>query len=176
MRLDFQEVLAGTFGKLVVLTLLMMSAIWVGSLLASVALAMGDGWTRRTSVPLNLVAAPLLQFSPWILANVAILAAWGVILLITDRMGHAAWGSVVALESLFAMLGGGLKFSDPWDGAKAWAFWFILLAMFETGVWLAIQMRRNQSLRELAELRAQNAMRHAEREAQLRDESSVKAD
>ncbi len=88
---------------------------------------------------------------------------------VADGLGYLSWGILVGVESLFVLLGFsfgyGVGFSSPANMAIAWVLWLVLLAMVETGLWLVFNWRQSIWARNLAELRAENAMAHAERNA-----------
>lgn len=165
MQLDFEDIMASAVGRILILFVFFAGAVWLGSIIGG--LACHVGFHRHHNLPtlLELFMSPLLQVNLWIVPNVAFLALMTVYLLMADGVGHAAWGVIVGFESLFVMLGWGLKFEETKDTVLAWSCWLVLLVMAETGVWLHRQMITNRWAREMAELRAENAMRRAEREA-----------
>lgn len=170
MHLDFEDLLGSSLGKVVSLFLFFISVIWVGSAVGGVATLVPDwkdGYFGRTD---DLWTSPMLLLNEWLLLNVAILAATLAILMLTDAMGYGAWGFLAGMESLFVVAG---WTHAPWsrlstgDLVLGWSAWVVLLLMMETGVWLVRQMRTTHWARQLALLKAENAMRHAEREASL---------
>lgn len=165
MQLDFEDIMTSAVGRILVVFVFFTGAVWLGSIVGG--LACHVGFHRHHVVPsmLDLFLSPLLQVNLWIVPNVAFLAIMTVYLFVSDGIGHAAWGIIVGFESLFVMLGWGLKFEETKDTVLAWSCWLVLLVMVETGVWLHRQMITNRWAREMAELRAENAMRRAEREA-----------
>ena len=170
MQLDFEDVLAGTFGRLVLFSLFLFSAIWMGSTIGGLALAVGrwDFSVHTFSIDLEaLWWSPLLLINLWIVPNVAFLAAMMVYLLVSENTGYAAWGTIVGIESLFVMLSWAHHSSPAYRISITWGTWLVLLAMAETGIWLIRQMRMNRWAREMAELSAENAMIRAEREARI---------
>jgi hypothetical protein len=106
-----------------------------------------------------------MQINLWIVPNVAFLAIMTVYLFVFDGIVHVAWGITVGFESLFLMLGWCLHFEETKDMLLAWGCWLVLLVMAEAGIWLHRQMMTNRWARGMAELRAENAMIRAEREA-----------
>lgn len=171
MQLDFEDVLAGTLGRLVLFSLFLLSAIWIGSAIGGMALVIGR-WDFSSGGSLIdfgvLWLSPVLLINLWIVPNVAFLAAMVVYLMISENIGYVAWGAIVGIESLFVMLGWAHHSSPAYHITVTWGAWLILLAMVEIGVWLVRQMRMNRWAREMAELSAENAMIRAEREARIR--------
>ncbi|RYD47976.1 MAG: hypothetical protein EOP85_04470 [Verrucomicrobiaceae bacterium] len=161
MQLDFEDIMASALGRIVVIALFFASALWVGSIIGGIACYVGH--FRHTGPPyvLEFLMSPLLLINFWIVPNVAFLAIMMVYVFVADGIGHVAWGVILGVESLFVMLGWGLHLNDLRDIAVAWSCWFVLLVMAETGVWLHRQMRINRWAHELAELRAENAMRNS---------------
>lgn len=171
MQLDFEDILAGTFGRLVLFSLFLLSAIWIGSTIGGLALVVGrwDFSFDALSASLDVLWwSPVLLINLWIVPNVAFLAAMMVYLLVSENTGYVAWGAIVGIESLFVMLGWAHHSSPAYHITVTWGAWLILLAMVETGIWLVRQMKMNRWAREMAELSAENAMIRAEREARIR--------
>ncbi len=172
MQFDVEDVLAGAFGRIILLFLFMLSATWVGSVIGGLAWFFGT-WDlspgELLAVPAVLWESPALLINLWIVPNVGLLAAAIVILLVSESYGFAAWGIIVGFESLFVMLGRGFDWL-PRVNLVAWSAWLVLLVMVETGVWLTRQMRTNRWAYQMAALSAENAMRRAEREAMARDD------
>ena len=170
MQFDFEDVLAGTFGRIILLFLFILSATWVGSVIGGLAWFAGT-WDlspgELLSVPALLWEGPTLLINLWIIPNTGLLAVAIVILLVSESYGFAAWGMIVGFESLFVMLGGGFD-GSPRVSLVAWSAWLVLLVMVETGIWLVRQMRVNRWAYQMAALSAENAMRRAEREAMAR--------
>ncbi|MES2439006.1 MAG: hypothetical protein V4584_08060 [Verrucomicrobiota bacterium] len=176
MQLDFEDILSGAFGRIIALFLFIVSAVWVGSLVGGIAWMVGrSGFSQLPSI-FDLFMSPLLLINLWIIPNVALLAIMTSYLLVSDESGHAAWGVIVGFESLFVMLGWCLNFSGVKDTALAWSCWLVLLVMLETGIWLDRQMRTNRWAREMAQLRAENAMRIAQRTAVPADQHGEDTD
>ena len=171
MQFDIEDALAGTFGRINLLFLFMLSATWAGSIIGGLAWYVGT-WDlspgELLSVASVLWEGPAMLINLWIVPNAGLLAIGIVILLVSESYGFAAWGIIVGFESLFVMLGHGFDRS-PRVSLVAWSAWLVLLVMVETGIWLAHQMRRNRWVHQLAALSAENAMRRAEREALARD-------
>lgn len=171
MQFDVEDVLAGAFGRIILLFLFILSATWVGSVIGGLAWFAGT-WDlslgELLSVPSVLWEGPALLINLWIIPNAGLLAVAIVILLVSESYGFAAWGMIVGFESLFVMLGQGFDWL-PRVSLVAWSAWLVLLVMVETGVWLLRQMRRNRWVYQLAALSAENAMRRAAREALARD-------
>ena len=173
MRLDFEDVLAGFFGRVVLLFLFLLSAIWAGCMIGCIArnVAEIDPASLSIGSPLELLEdflmSPLFLINLWIVPNVGFLALVVVVLFVSESYGFAAWGIILGFESLFFMLGSQFVHSGSSSSQWfAWISWAVLLAMVETGIWLVRQMRTNRWARAMAELSAENAMRRAEREAE----------
>ncbi len=173
MQLDFEDIMASAFGRILVIALFFVSAVWLGSLIGGLACHLGHDRHHGLPDPGAIFMAPLLQINLWIVPNVAFLAIMMVYVFVGDGIGHAAWGVIVGFESLFVMLGWGLHLEEMRDVIIAWSCWLVLLVMAETGVWLHRQMRRNRWAREMMELRAENAMRNAERGPQAGERSGM---
>jgi len=167
MRLDVEDVLAGEFGRFFRILLFVLSACWVGSMIGGLAWFFGT-WDLT---PGNLVFAlaalwsgPALLMSDWMIPNFGLLVLGITILFVTDHTGYAAWGTIVGVESVFALLGTNYQHKPARVLVVAALSWLVLLVMVETGIWLIRHMRMNRWVRELAELSAENAMQRAERE------------
>lgn len=100
--------------------------------------------------------------------NIGLLILGITILFVTDHTGYAAWGTIVGLESILALLGTNYRYEPASVLVVAALCWLILLVMLEAGVWLIRHMRMNRWVRELAALSAENAMQRAEREESAR--------
>jgi len=173
MRLDFEDLLAGTIGGITTTTLFFATAVWVGSWIGGLALMIGE--VTFLDFPLApglevLIYAPVLLLNLWLIPNVAFLAIMLIYVLFRDGAGHVAWGVTVGVESLFLMLGWCLRFHEPKELLIAWSCWLILLGMAEAGIWLHRQMRHNRWVRAMAELSAENAMLRAQRAAMAVEE------
>ena len=171
MQFDVEDVLAGAFGRIILLFLFLVSGIWAGSVIGGLAWFFGT-WDlspgELLSVPSVLWESPGLLINLWIIPNAGLLAVGIVILLVSESYGFVAWGMIVGFESLFVMLGQG--FDWPLRVCLvAWSGWLVILAMVETGIWLVRQMRMNRWAHQMAALSAENAMRRAEPEAMARD-------
>jgi hypothetical protein len=176
MRFDFEDILSGVLGRILVLFLFLVSATWLGSIIGGLASFTGKDNFGEIPTIADLFMSPLLLINLWIVPNVAFLAIMVTYLLVSDEFGHVAWGVIVGFESLFVMLGWGLRFHDMKDTTLAWSCWLVLLVMVETGVWLDRQMRTNRWAREMAELSAENAMLRAQRAAAAAEETQEPAD
>jgi len=170
MQVDFEDVLAGAFGRIGLLFLFLLSAIWVGCMIGCIARTIAEinlatlSIGVLTDLPLDMLRSPLYLINLWIVPNVGILALAVVILFVSESHGYGAWGIILGFESLCFMLGSQFLHSgsSQW---MAWLSWGILLIMVESGIWLTCQLRTNRWARAMAELSAENAMHRAEREA-----------
>jgi hypothetical protein len=171
MQFDFEDVLAGAFGRIILLVFFMLSAAWLGSIIGGLAWFIGN-WDLSAGYLVSEFPTPWecpeLLLSDWMIPNIALLGAGIAILFVTDHLGYAAWGIFVGLESAFAMLGTGYRYISAGELVLVSLAWLVLLAMVETGIWLIRQMRTNRWVYHLAALSAENAMRRAEREAPAR--------
>lgn len=168
MWIDIEDLLAGIVGKVVLIALFFLSAIWLGSLVGGVAILAGKGASVRDFFEV-LIFSPILEINLWIIPNVALLAGMLVWILVNDSLDHAPWGIVMGAESLFVMLGWGLDFSEPIHAAISWASWLMLLVMAETGVWFIQQWRRQVQIQGIMALKAENWAARAVREAGQED-------
>lgn len=167
MQIDFEDILASTFGRILVQVFLFASAVWVGCTLGALALVVGvcgTSWHDALGWLAKVWASPLLLFSAWLLPNIAVLCGGVGYFLVSENAGFKAWGVVVALESFFVMAGWPMDLKTVWQIVIAWVSWLVLLGMVETGVWLVRQMLTNRWARELALLNMENARRRAEKE------------
>lgn len=167
MRLDLEDVLAGEFGRFFRIILSVLGASWVGGMIGGLAWFFGT-WDLT---PGDLVfavgalwAGPALLVSDWLVPNLGLLVLGITILFVGDHTGYAAWGTIVGLESVFALLGTDYRHEPASVLVVASLSWLVLLVMVETGVWLVRHMRMNRWVRELAALSAENAIHRAERE------------
>ena len=171
MQLDVEDVFAGVFGSMLGRALCFVLAVWTGCLIGAAGLTVGGIAAAGRFPPAALRGylghAPLLLVSMWGVLNVPFLLFSFIYFIRSELLGWRAWGWVIALQSLTVMAGwakselhGGLPL------AAGWLAWLVLLVMVEAGVWLVFQMARNRWARQLAELRAENARRSAEREAE----------
>lgn len=176
MRIDFEDILSGAVGRILVLFVFLVSAVWVGSMIGGLAWLAGSHSFGEIPTIWELFMSPLLLINLWLVPNVGFLAIMVTYLLVSDEFGHVAWGVIVGFESLFVMLGWGLNFHDMKDTTLAWSCWLVLLVMVETGIWLDRQMRTNRWAREMAELSAENALRRAQRAAAAAEETQEPAD
>lgn len=167
MQLDLEDVLSSVFGRIVLFAIYLLGAIWVGSMIGGLAWGVGHHGIAFLPSLSEWFLSPLLLINIWIVPNAAFLAIMGVYLMVSDDFSPAAWGIIVAVESLFVMLGWCLSFHDLKDAIVAWFLWVVLLTMAETGIWLIRAAKRNRWAREMMELNAENAMHRAEREARL---------
>ena len=84
---------------------------------------------------------------------------------------------VIAVESLVVMLSWVKSFVNGWPAmGVAWATWLVLLVMVGTGIWLVRQHLINLWARDMAMLRAANAQKRAEREAEERRRMELEGD
>ena len=167
MQIDLEDILASTFGRVVVQAFLFASAVWVGCVLGALALVAGGcgtSWHDALGWLANVWASPLLLFSAWLFPNIVVLAGGVGYFLISENAGFKAWGVVVALESFFVMAGWSMELKTAWPIAIAWVSWLVLLGMVETGVWLVHRTLAKRWARELAVLNMENARRRAEKE------------
>lgn len=167
MQFDFEDILAGSVGRILLLVLFLLSATWVGGVVGGIAWSAGRRGLDLGELAEGIAWGPLLLVNLWLIPNAAFLAIMLTYLLINDEFSHTAWGIIVGFESLFVMLGWGLSFHSTKDTIIAWSCWVVLLVMVETGIWLHRQMRTNRWAREMAELSAENAALRSRREAAL---------
>ena len=168
MLFDIEDVLSGAIGRVFLLFVFLISATWLGSFIGGLALSFRhwDLLSGYVSFELSLLwESPGLLLNVWIVPNVGLLAMAAVYLMVTDGFGYAAWGIIVAVESLFAMLDRCMSFYNMTEAVVSWSSWLVLVVMAETGVCLVRNWKRNQWAREMMELSAENAMRRAERVA-----------
>ncbi len=169
MQIDFEDILAGSIGRIVVVVLFLVSGIWLGSAIGGFAVVVAEEGIFDVLDPGLVFLSPLLLINLWIVLNGFFLAGMLIWIFVADGIGYLSWGIFVGMESLFVMLGFsfgyGVGFSSPANMAIAWGVWLVLLTMVETGVWLVCQWRQSIWARNLAELRAENAMAHADRDA-----------
>lgn len=171
MRLDVEDVLAGEFGRFFRLVLFLLSACWVGGMIGGLAWFFGTWDLTPGDLAYALAViwtGPALLVSDWLVPNLGLLALGITILFVTDHTGYAAWGTIVGLESILALLGTNYQYKPASVLVVASLSWLVLLVMVETGVWLIRHMRMNRWVRELAVLSAVNAMHRAERDAMAR--------
>lgn len=167
MRLDVEDVLAGEFGRFFRIILFVLSACWVGSMIGGLAWFFGTWDLTPGDLVFALPAlwsAPALLISDWMIPNLGLLVLAITILFVTDHTGYAAWGTIVGIESILALLGTSYQYEPASVVIVSTLSWLVLLVMVETGVWLIRNMRMNRWVRELAVLNAENAMQRAERE------------
>jgi hypothetical protein len=169
MQIDFEDILAGSIGRMVVVSLFLVSGIWIGSMIGGFGILLGEEGIDGVLDPAVVFLSPLFLINLWIVLNGFFLAGMLIWIFAADGIGYLSWGILVGVESLFVLLGFSfgysVKFSSPANMAVAWGVWLLLLAMLETGVWLVCQWRRSIWARQLAALRAENAMIHLERDA-----------
>ena len=165
VQLDFEDILAGSVGRIFLLVFFLASAVVAGGMVGGIAWATGRHGLDPLEVTEGMVWGPLLLINLWLIPNAAFLAIMLVYLLVSDSFNHTAWGIILGFESLFVMLGWSLSFHSTKDSVIAWTCWVLLLVMVETGIWLHRQMRRNRWAREMMELRAENSVRNARRNA-----------
>lgn len=167
MRLDVEDVLAGEFGRFFHVVLFVLSASLMGSMIGGLAWFFGT-WDLTAGDLVFALAAlasgPALLLSDWLIPNLGLLVLGTTILFVTDHTGYAAWGTIVGLESILALLGTDYRHEPAGVLAVAAFAWLVLLVMVETGVWLIRHMRMNRWVRELAALSAENAIERAERD------------
>lgn len=166
MLFDIEDVLSDAIGRVFLLFVFLISAIWLGSFIGGLALTFRywDLSSGHLFFELSLLwESPGLLFNAWIIPNVGLLAMMAVYLMVTEGFGYASWGIIVAVESLFAMLDRCTGFYSMTEAIVAWSSWLVLVVMVETGVCLVRNWKRNRWAREMMELSAENAMRRAER-------------
>lgn len=167
MEFDVEDMLAGTFGRIVGTFLFLVSAIWVGSMIGGLAWVVSywsfSAWSSVRDI-LDLWASPMLLVNLWMVPNVAFLAATVVYLLVSENTGYLTWGIVVGVESLFVLLGETFGYGASRNVIWAWSAWLVFLAFAESGVWYLSAMRKNRWARQMEELKIENAMRRAERD------------
>lgn len=172
MQIDIEDILAGTFGRILRQCLLFASAVWVGSMVGGLALVAGicviswdDGMMQ---LPL-VWASPVLLGSQWLVLNAVVLLGGLGYFLISEDAGFAGWGILAGLQSLFVVLGWSMDLEISRSIVVCWISWLVLLVMMEAGVLLIWQMLRNRWARQLALLEIENAHRRAEFEARQRE-------
>lgn len=166
MQIDLEDILAGTFGRIVAAFFFAISAAWVGSVIGGVAVMVGEYCHAPLLLMRELLgvwASPRFLVNIYLIPNLVLLAVAAGVLFATDRLGLVGWGILVAMESLFVMFGLDHHYLSGGEIAAAWSVWLVLLIMAETGIWLIRGMLRNRWARGLAALNAENAMRRAER-------------
>ncbi len=180
MQIDFEDILAGSIARMMLVSLFLVSGIWLGSAIGGFAVVVAEGGIFDVLDPSLVFLSPLLLINLWIVLNGFFLVGMLIWIFVADGLGYLSWGILVGVESLFVMLGFsfgyGVGFSSPANMVIAWGLWLVLLAMVETGVWLVCYWRRSIWARQLAELRAENAMIRAERDATANDQQSPEDD
>lgn len=179
MQLDLEDILAGTFGRVIKQALLFASAVWTGCIVGGLALVIGicgHSWQDALSNLSMIWASPLLLFSVWLFPNVVVLAGGVGYFITAENAGFRAWGVLAGLESFFVMAGWFMELKSAWPITIAWVAWLVIVGMLETGVWLISQMLTNRRVRELAVLNMENARRRAEMEVIERLRISREAD
>ena len=166
---DLEDILAGTFGRIIRQAFLFATAVWTGCMLGGLALVIGIcgySWHEALEWLPKLWMSPLLLFSLWLLANLPVLLCGLVYFIISEDAGFTAWGVLVALESFFVMAAGSSRLHSNGPIAVAWISWLILLGILETCVWLIHRRLEKRWARELAILKLENARRRAELKAE----------
>lgn len=180
MQLDYEDMLAGTFSRIVLTALFFVSSIWLGSVIGGLAWLIGneDYWdiSDLRALMEAFLYSPLFLINLWLVPNVGFLAIMLIWVFMNDGTSHLTWGLILGMESLFVMLGRCLKFDEPKETLISWSCWLILLGMAEAGIWLHRQMRHNRWAREMMELSAENAMLRAQRAAMATEAPSEEAD
>ena len=173
MELDVEDIFAAAVGSVIGRFILFMIAVWVGCTVGGAGIVAGsiaEDWGWPADTIRWLWAAPLLLFSSWALLNVPFLIYWLMRFVRSEGDGYVAWGVVIAVESLVVMLGWLRDFVHGWlPLTVAWIFWFVVLVMAGTGLWMIRQHCINCWARELGMLRAANAQKLAEQEAEERE-------
>lgn len=169
MQIDIEDVLASSIGRMVSVSLFLVSGIWIGSAVGGFAILFAERGIYGIRDPAMVFLSPLLLINLWIVLNVFFLVGMVIWIFVADGLGYLSWGILVGGESLFVMLGFSFGFDVMFSSlAKmgiAWGIWLVVLSMLETGLWLVFHWRQNLWARRLVELRAENAMIHAERDA-----------
>ncbi len=172
MDLDIEDVVAGAVGSVFGRFILFLVAVWIGcsvGVLGIIAGMMVEEGTWLLHGRVWFLVSPLLLFSTWLLLNIPFLIFQVVRFIRGDGDGYVTWGAVIAVESLFVMLGWVGDFTNEWLAKlTAWAVWLVALTMAGTGIWLVRQMLINKWAQEMAMLRSANAQRRAEKEAEER--------
>ncbi|RYD30799.1 MAG: hypothetical protein EOP87_15960 [Verrucomicrobiaceae bacterium] len=127
MQIDIEDIMAGAVGRILVIFLFLLSAVWLGSIIGTTAWQVGDYGFESLPDFGDLLMSMVMQINLWIVPNAAFLAIMTVYLFVFDGTGHVAWGIIVGFESLFLMLGWCLHFEETNDtrsrGAAGWACW-----------------------------------------------------
>jgi hypothetical protein len=177
MKLDIEDVLSGAVVFLLVRLLLFAAALWIGCTLGAVAIVVAVMIDQGTSIVGTVSwiwAGPLLIFSYWVVLNIPFLVFFLIRYMRDEGDGYLTWGIVAGVESLAVMAGWAHVLAHGWKAvAGAWLCWAVLLVMLETGVWFIRQIGINEWARRLAMLRADNAQRRAEREAEAAEQNAV---
>ena len=180
MKLDVEDVLASAIGGVFGRAILFLVAVWIGCFIGSAGLMAGgmtDAGTWRVNGLLWLWAGPLLLFSTWAFLNIPFLLFSLIRFVRGDGDSYVTWGVVIAVESLVVMLSWVKSFVNGWPAmGVAWATWLVLLVMVGTGIWLVRQHLINLWARDMAMLRAANAQKRAEREAEERRRMELEGD
>jgi len=173
MDLDIEDVVAGAVGSVFGKFILFLVAVWIGcsvGVLGIIAGMMVEDGTWQIDGRMWFWLSPLLLFSTWLVLNVPFLIFQIVRFIRGDGDGYVTWGVVIAVESLMVMLGWAGDFTHEWLAKlTAWAVWLVVLTMVGTGIWLVRQMFINKWAQEIGMLRAANAQRRAEKEAEERE-------
>ncbi|MGL4400329.1 MAG: hypothetical protein ACRCXD_10705 [Luteolibacter sp.] len=172
MDLDVEDVMASALGSVLGRMALFLVAVWLGCCIGAagiVAGSMAEMGTWRVNILWGLWGGPLLLFSSWAFLNIPFLMFTLLRFVRDEGDSYLTWGIVIGVQALVVMLGWVGDFVD--DGVPlivAWATCLLLLTMIGTGIWLVRQHLLNLWARDMAMLRAENAQRLAEREAEER--------
>lgn len=173
MDLDIEDVVAGAVGSVIGRFILFLIAVWIGCSVGALGMVAGiiaDNGTWPKGDGMWILVSPLLLFSSWAVLNIPFLIFYLVRFIRGEGDDYVTWGVVLGVESLAVMLGWGRDFVHGWlPMSVAVLVWLVVLTMAETGVWLIRQMGINRWAREMAVLRAINAQRQAEKEAEERE-------
>lgn len=173
MELDVEDVVASAVGSVFGRFVLFLVAVWIGCSVGVLGIMAGmivEAGTWQLGDRIWFWVSPLLLFSTWLVLNVPFLIFQMVRFIRGDGDGFLTWGVVIAVESLMVMLGWAGDFAhDGLAKMAAWAGWLVILTMVGTGIWLVRQMMINKWAQEMGLLRAANAQRRAEKEAEERE-------
>jgi hypothetical protein len=176
MQLDVEDVLAGAVGSVFGRFILFVVAVWLGCTVGWTAMMAGT--VAEGTFEVNDLkwfwTAPLMLISSWAVLNVPFLLFSLMRFIRSEGDDYLTWGVVIAVESLAVMVAWVGDSVEGWlPLTVAWAAWLMFSIMLGTGIWLLRQHLINCWARDLGMLRAANAQRRAEREAEERERMSM---
>lgn len=171
METDPEDVLMAAVGSVFGKLFLFIVAVWIGCTIGGAGILAGKavehGWYMHDAG--RLLTAPFLLFSSWLVLNIPFVIFYLMRFIRGDGDGYFLWGLVIGVESFAVMLGWSGDFVQGGIARTVcWFSWLVLLVMLETGIWFIRHFMISRWAHEMAMLRAENAQRRAEREAEER--------